>query len=510
MSRRVDPGARAGMHRFAVAAALIGIAILAPVDAQAQMGSAMCMGGGTCTPREWMEAAKLKAGERLEGVDIYVERIKGGEIPGLRAALGPGQSSACLSDCRVHTTVDVPLPDGSPLKAPHLLSPGEVAVLAGQSPTAATMDLFAGGYGAMQDMFAGNADQMTGPFAGMARAAFGDISVSNAEVRADIESKSWEGNSPSPGAGLQSSEREAPWLNPFRMFGAGSYMFEETADAVAEAERGLGKSAEEALADAERRRALLADAEIVGIEDVGGVRAVHIALPTGSPPGVSENFDGQNFVPTGAAVWIDTEKLTYLKHRVDGTMTADGQTRNVFIESERSDFRDVAGSDMYEPYKRVMRMGGMLDEAQMAEMEKARAQLAEFDRQMASMPASQRAMVENMMGGQMDAVRNMSQSGTIEYVEIISEILVNPDLKALYATGASGAGIMSAGSTGLSLLERIQTDLKTLGYQPGNTDGVADTMTTVAISQFQAEHKLEVTGEPSEALAASLAALVAP
>jgi hypothetical protein len=502
---------------FDIIAAMVIFGAAAPASAQ----------GMPDTAEGWFNYAESNASMRLGGVHHYVERIQGGEIPGLRAALGPGQTGACVSDCRVYTTVDVPLADGSTLKAGHLLSPSEVAILAGRSPSAAMMDVFAGGYGGMQEIIGENADEMMGPFGGMARAAFGDISLSNNEVREDIENRSWEQESgsgpdecgtsfdgrqlsPEECEGLSSNEREAPWLNPFRMLGAGSYMFSETATAVQNAEIGLGQSANQALADAERQRQLFENTEIVGIEDIGGSSAVHIALPTGASGGPPVDVDDQSFLPTGAGLWIDTETGAILKHRVDGTVTADGQTRKVFIESERSDFRNVAGSDMYEPYRRVMRMGGMLDKTQMAEMEQARKQLAEFDEQMASMPASQRAMLENMMGGQMDALRSMSQSGTIEYVEVIKEILVNPDLKALYATGMGGAGTLAMLPTsGLSLLARIQTDLITLGYEPGNSDGVADALTTVAISQFQAEHKLEVTGEPSEALAATLADLVA-
>ncbi len=47
----------------------------------------------------------------------------------------------------------------------------------------------------------------------------------------------------------------------------------------------------------------------------------------------------------------------------------------------------------------------------------------------------------------------------------------------------------------------IQQDLTTLGYDTGNTDGEMSTDTVVAISKFQAENDLDVTGEPSPQLA---------
>jgi peptidoglycan hydrolase-like protein with peptidoglycan-binding domain len=51
------------------------------------------------------------------------------------------------------------------------------------------------------------------------------------------------------------------------------------------------------------------------------------------------------------------------------------------------------------------------------------------------------------------------------------------------------------------LTRMVQKDLVTLGYDPGNTDGEATTQTIVAISKFQAEHDLAVTGEVTPQLA---------
>jgi peptidoglycan hydrolase-like protein with peptidoglycan-binding domain len=52
----------------------------------------------------------------------------------------------------------------------------------------------------------------------------------------------------------------------------------------------------------------------------------------------------------------------------------------------------------------------------------------------------------------------------------------------------------------------VQQHLTSLGYDPGNTNGELSTATIVAISQFQAENDLEVTGEVSPQLAGILAA----
>ena len=51
------------------------------------------------------------------------------------------------------------------------------------------------------------------------------------------------------------------------------------------------------------------------------------------------------------------------------------------------------------------------------------------------------------------------------------------------------------------LTQIIQKDLIMLGYDPGNIQGEMSTETIVAISKFQAENNLDVTGEPSPQLA---------
>jgi hypothetical protein len=58
------------------------------------------------------------------------------------------------------------------------------------------------------------------------------------------------------------------------------------------------------------------------------------------------------------------------------------------------------------------------------------------------------------------------------------------------------------------LTARVQKDLVTLGYDPGNINGEATTETTIAIAKFQAERDIPVTGEISPLLAGVLAAEV--
>lgn len=70
-------------------------------------------------------------------------------------------------------------------------------------------------------------------------------------------------------------------------------------------------------------------------------------------------------------------------------------------------------------------------------------------------------------------------------------------------TGPSSAELMSDDVT-----QSVQKHLQALGYDPGNTDGELSTQTVIAISQFQAERGMEVTGEVTPQLLGILGAAV--
>jgi len=75
------------------------------------------------------------------------------------------------------------------------------------------------------------------------------------------------------------------------------------------------------------------------------------------------------------------------------------------------------------------------------------------------------------------------------------------------AASAAAAG-SSAQLTTDDLTQTAQLHLQALGYKVGNTNGELDTNTMIAISQFQAEKGMKVTGEVSPQLIGVLAAEV--
>ena len=163
-------------------------------------------------------------------------------------------------------------------------------------------------------------------------------------------------------------------------------------------------------------------AELVGTETVEGRKAYHL---------VAENLErkrsfdeNQEFTLQTINAWIDADEYVPLKLVMDGTMDTDGTPRPVTIETIERDYRTVPGSNMYEPYQQVMRLTGEMADETKRQMEEARAQLEEFDRQMAEMPESQRNMMMNMMGEQIEMMRKMAAGDGIEIVTNVRSITV--------------------------------------------------------------------------------------
>ncbi len=303
------------------------------------------------------------------------------------------------------------------------------------------------------------------------------------------------------------------------------------AAANAERERAAADPTAPAREDAGQMAQFMAKAKLVGTEQVEGRKAYHLQADNLDQV---QQMDGREFHVNSVSLWVDTSKYVPLQTRVEGIMVSGSESRPMTLESIQSDYRDVPGSRMYEPYRQTMKISGMMDAGQEAQMEEAQAKMAEMEKQLASMPPEQRQMMENMMGPQLQQMRSMSAGGGFQTELSIASITVNPDLAA--ATGgscrgggtntvASSAGpaaapavatVASASTAAAAtkvhepgnLTATVQKNLAALGYNPGNANGEMTTQTAVAISQFQAENNLPVTGEVSPQLAGILAAKV--
>lgn len=165
-------------------------------------------------------------------------------------------------------------------------------------------------------------------------------------------------------------------------------------------------------------------AELIGTETVQGKQAYHLRANDVSS---IEGFDDEDFTVDAISVWLDTDAHVPLKMSIDGTITEGAQSRAGNVIVIQGDYRTVPGSKMYEPYRQTVEMQSIMSEADMAELEQARAQLEELEKQMATMPEGQRAMMEQMMGPQLDAMRSMVQDGGLTIEVVVESIEVNPE-----------------------------------------------------------------------------------
>jgi len=246
-------------------------------------------------------------------------------------------------------------------------------------------------------------------------------------------------------------------------------------------------------------------AKVVGKESIGKRRAIHARA---QKLNISEKVNGEEITIDTISLWIDAEKYVPLKMRMNGVATQEGKSREIFIERFDQDYRTVPGSKLYLPHHNVMRVGGVLGPKEQKEMEEGRKKLDDLDRQLASMPPDQRASVEKMMGPQLEMIRKMVDGGVMEVETTVRAVRINTGLPGAFVPAASPKPMASAGQSESAdaLVQMIQRDLAALGYDPGNTDGELSTATVIAISKFQAENELAVTGEATPQLAGILAA----
>ena len=164
-------------------------------------------------------------------------------------------------------------------------------------------------------------------------------------------------------------------------------------------------------------------AEVVGNETIDGRDAYHLQA---TDLNRVEDLGGEGeFTMSTIDVWVDSDKYVPLRMIMDGTMDTDGTPRPITMEIHQMDYRDVPGSNMYESYKQIMRMNGEMSDEMKAQVEQARAGLAEFEKEMASMPESQRKMMENMMGDQIEMMRKLAAGDGIEIITEVVAITVN-------------------------------------------------------------------------------------
>jgi hypothetical protein len=140
--------------------------------------------------------------------------------------------------------------------------------------------------------------------------------------------------------------------------------------------------------------------------------------------------DRGDFIPAKGKLYVDTDDHLIRKMEMEGEITADGKTRPMTAVTVLSDYREVEG--MLHPFQVHITATGLsagMSEEDAEEAEEARKGLEEMERNLEGMDASQRAMVERMMGGQMEKLRKMLETGQFEITTITKEVRVNESLE---------------------------------------------------------------------------------
>ena len=224
---------------------------------------------------------------------------------------------------------------------------------------------------------------------------------------------------------IDEAHQQEAGMSPFDFMGPGMGMHEQMTflDAAANTDKQIEAEKKESEANWKQSNKDMETfwntAKLLGTKTINGRKAYHLQS---KGAGAMSSGKGAEFTPEVANMWIDTKEFVTLKFTVEGTVKMDGQTRPMSIEMESSDFKKVG--TLFEPFKQVMRMGGMLNAQQKKELEEAKKQMAEFEKQMAAMPKAQQDMMKRMMGPQIEMMKKMVSSGGIEMETIIHKIKI--------------------------------------------------------------------------------------
>ncbi len=132
---------------------------------------------------------------------------------------------------------------------------------------------------------------------------------------------------------------------------------------------------------------------------------------------------GNEFEIETATFYFGTDDHRPHQMTMVGTVTGEGRTAPVTVEVRFLEYRTVDGLTV--PFRTRMTMTGMAGTLDPAEREETRRQLDEALRQMESMPAEQQAMMERMMGDQLDRLREMLAGDDLAFETEVTDVQVN-------------------------------------------------------------------------------------
>ena len=161
-------------------------------------------------------------------------------------------------------------------------------------------------------------------------------------------------------------------------------------------------------------------AQLRGEHTIDGRRAY--ALVVDDPSDVFDPADlpaDEDFELQTMTLYIAADDYTVLGFDGEGSARQNGRATDITMEMRASDFRTVNG--MKHPFLTTMRIGGLTSGMSPQE----RSQLEEARRQLEQLPAQQRAMMERMMGDQLEQLQRMADGEAMEMQMRVVDLQVN-------------------------------------------------------------------------------------
>ncbi len=167
-------------------------------------------------------------------------------------------------------------------------------------------------------------------------------------------------------------------------------------------------------------------AKYEGSEEVDGRRCHVVSIDNFEGLDLNPGVESEGeFQPTWMALVLDTESLLPRSMRMKGNLVVDGDTRPMSLEALMTDYREING--MYHPFRIVIEADGIMGPGGASEEDMAEAQesLAELEKNLEDMSDQERAMVERMMGPQMERLREMIGTGKLKIEMVVTAIEPN-------------------------------------------------------------------------------------
>lgn len=168
--------------------------------------------------------------------------------------------------------------------------------------------------------------------------------------------------------------------------------------------------------------ALVEHGRYAGTQDVRGRSAHVIAIDDLSQMAEfgPQSPGDMEFTPRSGAIYVDSDLWMPVRMEFEGEATDERGTHDITAVIDQLDYRSVDGLMIaHRTTMKIEGLGAMIDP-------ETQAQIDEMRKQLESVPESQRAMIEAMLGPQIEQIERMTEGDGAMTVEVeVSEVRVN-------------------------------------------------------------------------------------